>query len=466
MNEVDIAYLPAVDLRELYRRREVSPVEVTRTVLERIERLNPNLNAFVTVTPERALADAQAAEAMYAQPDPPPLAGIPTSIKDLVATKGIRTTRGSLLFADDVPDHDPVFVQRLYESGIVMLGKTNTPEGGWKGDSGNRVVGPTHNPWKHGLTAGGSSGGAAAAVAAGLGPLAQGGDGAGSIRMPAAFSGIFGHKPSFGRVPYPSPSPSEIAHTGPMTRTVADAALMLDVMSGPSSSDRHSLSRHAPFLEDIQGGIAGLRVAWSPDLGFAQVDPDVLTVCEQAVQRFSELGCHVEEANPGLADPWPVIDMLFAIGQASGVADRLDEVRDKLDQGRLKVIERALSWSAVELQQTAMRREQYFHDMMAFMENYDLLVTPTMPITAFPAGQDYPAEINGVPMRYLSWTAFTYPFNLTGQPAASVPCGFAGDHTPVALQIVGRWRDDATVLRAAARFEDSMPWAGKRPPLD
>lgn len=466
MNEVDVAYLPAAELRELYRRRDLSPVEVTRIVLERIERLNPELNAFVTVTPERALADAEAAEAMYAQPEPPPLAGIPTSIKDLVATKGIRTTGGSLLSADNVPDHSPVFVERLYEAGIVMLGKTNTPEGGWKGDSGNRVVGPTHNPWKHGLTAGGSSGGAAAAVAAGLGPLAQGGDGAGSIRIPAGFSGVFGHKPSFGRVPYPGLSPSQIAHTGPMTRTVADAALMLDVMSGPSPSDRHSLTRHASFLDDIQGGIAGLRVAWSPDLGYAQVDPEVLAACERAVQRFSELGCHVEEANPGLADPWPVIDKLFAIGQASGVAGRLDEVRDQLDQGRLKVIERAFTWTAVELQQAATQREEYYRDMMAFMEDYDLLITPTLPITAFPAGQDYPQEINGVPMSYLSWTAFTYPFNLTGQPAASVPCGFAGDHMPVALQIVGRWRDDATVLRASARFEDIMPWAGKRPPLE
>jgi aspartyl-tRNA(Asn)/glutamyl-tRNA(Gln) amidotransferase subunit A len=161
-----------------------------------------------------------------------------------------------------------------------------------------------------------------------------------------------------------------------------------------------------------------------------------------------------------------VIDKLFAIGQASGVAGNLDEVRDKLDQGRLKVIERAFSWTAVELQQAATQREHYYRDMMAFMEDYDLLITPALPITAFPAGQDYPEEINGVPMSYLSWTAFTYPFNLTGQPAASVPCGFAGDHMPVALQIVGRWRDDATVLRASARFEDIMPWAGERPPLD
>ncbi len=233
MSDERIFYSSATELIERYRARELSPVEVAQATLDRIEALNPKLNAFVTVTPERALEDARRAEEAYTSGDPPPLAGVPASIKDLVPTKGIRTTRGSLLQPNWVPDADPVFVQRLNDAGIVMLGKTNTPEGGWKGETTNRVAGTTRNPWNLDRTPGGSSGGAAAAVAAGMGPIAQGGDGAGSIRIPAAFSGIFGHKPSFGRVPYPGSSPTLLAHTGPMTRTVRDAALMLDVMSGP-----------------------------------------------------------------------------------------------------------------------------------------------------------------------------------------------------------------------------------------
>jgi aspartyl-tRNA(Asn)/glutamyl-tRNA(Gln) amidotransferase subunit A len=465
MDATDLCFLTAEQLVDLFRRGELSPVEVTEAVLARIEELNPRLNAFVTVTPERAREDARRAEQAYRDGDPGSLAGVPVSIKDLVPTKGIRTTRGSLLSADWVPDYDPVFVRRLYDAGVVMLGKTNTPEGGWKGETTNRVAGTTYNPWNLERTPGGSSGGAAAAVAAGLGPLAQGGDGAGSIRIPAAFSGIFGHKPSFGRVPYPGSSPTQLAHTGPMTRTVRDAALMLDVMAGPDPSDRHSLAKAPSFAEDIEGGIGGLRVAWSLDLGYATVDPEVATLTAAAAGRFEEQGCHVEEAHPGLDDPWELIDILFAIGQAGAIAERLDELGPQLDQGRLRLIERAIHWSAVDIQQAMSKRDVYWDGMRAFFERYDLLITPAVPVPAFQAGIDFPPEINGVEMGYLSWTPFTYPFNLTGQPSASVPCGFTADGLPVALQITGAWRDDATVLRASARFEDIAPWAGLRPAI-
>ncbi len=465
MDAADLCFLSADELVERYHRGELSPVEVTDAVLERIERLNPALNAFVTVTPERARKDARRAEEAYRTGDPPALAGVPVSIKDLVPTKDIRTTRGSLLSADWVPDFDPVFVQRLYDAGVVMLGKTNTPEGGWKGETTNRVAGTTFNPWNLNRTPGGSSGGASAAVAAGLGPLAQGGDGAGSIRIPAAFSGVFGHKPSFGRVPYPGSSPTQLAHTGPMTRTVRDAAMMLDVMAGPDPSDRHSLAKAPSFVEDIEGGIAGLRVAWSLDLGYATVDPEIAELTTVAARKFEQLGCHVEEAHPGLADPWEIIDILFAMGQAGVVANRLDEVGPLLDQGRLRLIERALDWSAVDIQQAMSRRDEYWDGVRTFFETYDLLLTPTCPVAAFQAGIDFPPEIDGVAMSYLSWTPFTYPFNLTGQPSASVPCGFTVDGLPAGLQITGRWRDDAAVLRAAARFEEIAPWADARPAL-
>lgn len=466
MDATDICYLSASELIALYRRGELSPVEVTEAVLERIAQLDPQINAFVTVTPERAMEDARRAEAAYrAGGETPPLAGVPLSIKDLVPTKGIRTTRGSLLDADWVPDFNPVFVQRLYDAGAVMLGKTNTPEGGWKGETTNRVAGTTRNPWNLEKTPGGSSGGAAAALAAGMGPLAQGGDGAGSIRIPAAFSGVFGHKPSFGRVPYPGSSPTHLAHTGPMSRTVRDAALMLDVMAGPDPSDRYSLAKAPSFAEDIEGGIGGLRIAWSLDLGYASVDPEVGELAAAAARRFEELDCTVEEAHPGLEDPWEIIDILFTIGQAGAYAGRLEEVAPLLDQGRLRQIERAGRWSAVDMQVALSRRDAYWDGMRTFFERYDLLITPAMPMTAFEAGRDFPPEIDEDSTNYLKWTPFTYPFNLTGQPSAAVPCGFTSEGLPVGIQITGRWRDDATVLRAAARFEELQPWHVRRPPL-
>ncbi len=470
MGNDDICHLSAVELREHYRRRELSPVAVTEAILARIERLNPALTAFVTVTPELAIEQARQAERAYAAGGSPGrLAGIPISIKDLTPTKGIRTTRGSLLDPDWEPDFDAPFVERVYAAGAVMLGKTNTPELGWKGETSNRLVGSTQNPWRHGRTAGGSSGGAAAAVAAGLGPLAQGGDGAGSIRIPAGFCGIVGLKPSFGLVPnYPPSATGDLSHPGPMTRTVRDAALLLDVVAGADVRDRLSWSSGVDHLTAIEGGVSGLRVAWSPDLGYAPVEPAVRELTTVAARRFADLGCAVEEANPGLPDPWPIVDAIWASAQAGFHLERgdLDAVRDRLDPGRLEVIERARHLTGAEVAAARIRREAYYQAMCGFMERFDLLLTPTLPLTAFAAGADQPGQVAGVPTDYLSWTPFTYPFNLTGQPACSVPCGFGPDGLPVGLQIVGRWRDDATVLRAAAAFEAIAPWAHHRPDLD
>ncbi len=465
MEMLDICYLPATALRELYRRREVSPVDVTKGVLERIEQVNPSLKAFITVTPELALEGARAAEAAYLRDDAPPLAGIPTAIKDLVPTKGIRTTYGSLLHKDWVPDEDPCFVQRLYSAGIVMLGKTNTSEMGWKGDAGNRIIGPTPNPWRPDRTSGGSSGGAAAAIATGLTTLAQGGDGAGSIRIPASFCGVFGFKASFGLVPYPGNSPSLLAHTGTITRTVADSALMLSVIAGPDASDRFSFPADTGFPRLIEGGVKGLRVAWAPRLGGVAAEAHVIEVLGGAIERFREIGCSVDGVDAGPPDPWPILDTIWLASQAGAYAENLERVRDLLDPGRLPLIEAGLRLPATALAQAMGRRHDYYLAMHRFMEGYDLLLTPTMPITAFPLGADQPEMVAGRPCSYLDWTPFTYPFNLTGHPAATVPCGFASDGLPVGLQIVGRWHDDATVLRAAHAFEQIAPWNGRRPPL-
>jgi len=464
MDTADLCYLPALDLRELFAKRELSPVELTTAILDRITAINPSLNSYITITADLALKQARSAEASYAQGDAPPLAGIPFSLKDLTATKGIRTTRGSLLYQDWLPDYDAPLAERLYAAGGVLLGKTNTPEFGWKGDSGNRVCGPTHNPWQHGTTAGGSSGGAAAAVSAGLGPLAQGTDGAGSIRIPACFCGVYGLKPSFGLVPqYPASLVEPFSHAGPITRTVADAALMLNAVRGADPHDKLSWADDTDYLSAMKGDIEGLRVAFSPDLGYAAIEPEVRALVTQAVQRCADLGCHIEEVHPGLPDPWDLVDTVWASAFA-GAFD-LDEVGDQLDPGLVEVIEASYRYTATQLARAHQNRLEYYNQWRIFMRDYDLFLSPTLPVTAFPAGDHHPATIDGRPTTYLGWTAFTYPFNTTGQPAATVPCGFAANGLPVGMQIVGRHREDATVLRASAAFEAIAPWTARRPAL-
>lgn len=469
MTETDLCYLSALQLRDLYQKGEVAPVEVTEAILRRMDQLNPSLNAFITTTPELALKGARAAEKAYQTDEsPPPLAGIPTSIKDLVAMTGFRTTRGSWRYRDSVSDFDAPIMDRFHAAGAVIIGKTNLPEFGWKGDSTNRIIGSTHNPWQHGRTAGGSSGGGTAALAAGLGPLAQGSDGAGSIRIPTSFCGVYGLKPSWGIIPqYPASAVELFSHLGPMTRTVADSALMLNIMAGADPRDRLSIPTDTDYLAALEGGIAGLRVAWSPDLGYALVDPEVREIVTKAALRFEELGCHVEEAHPNLEDPWEsIVHVIWASAFAGIHLHDLDAVRDQIDPGLVRVIEQGLELTGAEVAIAYAKRNDYYHAWREFMEGYDLVLTPTLPVTAFPAGDDHPGQIDGQPTTYLSWTAFTYPFNITGQPAASVPCGFDHNGLPVGLQIVGRWRDDVTVLRASAAFEGLAPWADKRPPLN
>jgi aspartyl-tRNA(Asn)/glutamyl-tRNA(Gln) amidotransferase subunit A len=455
----------AIELIERYRARELSPVEVTESVLTRIDALNPELNAFITPTPELALERARAAERAYRDGTAGRLAGVPVAIKDLTPTKGIRTTFGSLLYDEYVPDEDTPDVERLYQAGMVMLGKTNTPEFGWKGDSGNRLIGPTRNPWNTTRTAGGSSGGSGAAVAAGLATLAQGSDGAGSIRIPASFCGIFGLKPTTGLVPRVPSSMSVHSHVGPMARTVRDAALLLTVTAGYDVRDRNSWSHGIDYLADLESNIEtrGLRVAWSPDLGYAQVDPEIAEIAQAAAARFEELGCLVVEDHPRAPDPWPVIEVVFAVSQYSRHIDDLDEERDRLDPGRVELLEYARTLSAANIMRAHNEWNAYYHVWRQFMHDYDLVLTPTMACPPFAAGDHKPETVAGEPTTYLGWTGFAYPFNLTGQPAATVPCGFTADGLPVGLQIVGRMREDHVVLRAAAAFERAQPWEAIAP---
>jgi aspartyl-tRNA(Asn)/glutamyl-tRNA(Gln) amidotransferase subunit A len=417
----------------------VSAAGLTRETLARIEATEPAVNAFVTVTADLALEQAALADAGGAGG---PLAGIPVAIKDLVDVAGVPTSMGSLVHQGRVADADSPLVARIRAAGAAIVGKTTTSEYGWKGESGNRVNGPAHNPWRHGLTAGGSSGGSAAAVAAGVVRMAQGGDGAGSIRIPASFCGVFGLKPTVGLVP--TVPGSGLSAQGPIARTVADAALLLDVMAATS---------YSASLED---GVEGVRAAWSADLGYAAVEADVLEVAAAAARRLSELGLQLEDADPGLEDPWPIVDPIWAWNQAQ---DEDLAKRDLADPGRWEVVERGLRMTAADHATALEEKARYTAAMDAFFERHHLLITPTMPCPPFRAGADQPGWVAGRPTEYLSWTAFTYPFNVTGQPAASVPCGRDSDGLPVGLQIVGRRGEDALVLRAARAFERAFPWS-------
>ncbi len=472
MSSADLCFTPATELAALIRHKALSPVELTEAILARIEQLNGWLGAYCTVTAEQARVDARAAEDAVMREDIlGPLHGIPISVKDLTYTKGVRTTRGSRLWADYVPDEDAPVVERIKAAGAIILGKTNTPEVGWKGDSDNPLFGPTYTPWDttRTLTAGGSSGGAGAAVAAGLGPLALGTDGAGSIRIPASFCGIVGLKQQLWRVPtYPASTVETVAHTGPMARTVRDAALLLNVIAGPDERDRLSLPAiDTDWLVACEGGLVGLRVAWSPDLGYAAVDPEVAEITARAAQRFADdLGCILEEANPGFADPGRAGRIIFYGGVAANFVDLPPERRALLDPNLLRAIaEEADGLTAIDYIKANSTRQAVWESLRRFFGSYDLLLTPTIAVPPFQAGTEGPPEVNGRAVERLGWTPFSYPFNLSGNPAITIPAGFTAAGLPVGLQIVGRRFDEATVLRAAACFESIQPWAHLRPEI-
>jgi aspartyl-tRNA(Asn)/glutamyl-tRNA(Gln) amidotransferase subunit A len=455
-----IAYMTGSELVSAYLSRELSPVEVLRETLDRVEELNQTFGVFITLSPEVALKQALASERRYAARAPASAVdGLPLTVKDIVATRGIRTTYGSLIWRDNVPDTDAPIVERLASAGTVLLGKTNTPEKAWKAESENRLIGPTRNPFDRDLTAGGSSGGAAVAAALGLGVLHQASDGAGSVRIPASFCGVFGFKPSASLIPQAPPSAAgDISQLGPITRTVRDSALFLDATAGLDSRDRWSYNTNNDYLSSCDGGVRGLRMAWSPDLGHAWVEPEVLQLVTAAVKIFEELGANVESAHPAVDDPWDILDTIWATAHAGMHVDDFEQLRSLMDPGRVKVIERGRSIRGDTVVAMQMKRNEYYESWRRFMDNYDVLLTPTVPITAFELGTDAPRQVNGSRPAYLEWTPFTYPFNLTGFPAATVPVGRTSAGLPVGLQIVGGFRADAVVLTAAAAFEQARPW--------
>jgi aspartyl-tRNA(Asn)/glutamyl-tRNA(Gln) amidotransferase subunit A len=456
----DLADCSAIELLDLYRNRQASPVEATRAVLARIDRLNPALNAFCHLAPDEALLSARASEARWHSAHPcGVLDGVPASIKDLILTRGWPTLRGSrTVDPKQAWDEDAPATARLREAGAVLLGKTTTPEFGCKGETNSPLTGLTRNPWDPSKTPGGSSGGTAAAVAAGMGPLSVGTDGAGSVRIPAAFCGNFGLKPSFGRVPaYPLSPMGTVAHLGPHTMSVRDAALMMNVLKQPDPRDWTSLPPDtSDYLATLDDGIRGLRIAYSPALGFAQgIDPEVAAAVRAAVQQLQALGAILEQVDPGIDDPLPITIGLWFAG-AWAIWNTLSHEQQALaDPDFATEAEQGSKYSVLELHRLTLARGALGAHMRQFMQRFDLLVTPAVAVPAFDARPPGSVPMNAQSM--LGWTPFSYPFNLTQQPACTIPCGLTKSGLPIGLQIVGPMFGDALVLRAARAYETAHP---------
>ncbi len=450
-----------------YKASGFSPVDVARSCLAQIAARDGAIKAMSLVDERTTLLMAEASSKRWKVGEPiGPLDGIPVLIKDLLLVKGWPTKRGSKTTDIDQPwNQDAPCVARLREAGAVFMGMTATPEFGWKGVTDSPLTGITRNPWDLTKTPGGSSGGSSAALAAGYGTMAIGTDGGGSIRIPAAFTGTFGLKPSFGRVPaYPLSAFGTVAHVGPMARNVRDAALMLNEISKPDDRDWHALPDNSTNFEKASHeGIKALRIVFSPNLGYADVDPEIAELVRRAVDVLADLGAEITQADPGFEDPAKIFRTIWWGGARSIASSMSDEKKALLEPALADVIEQAQSITVEDVYEANRLRGQLGSQMRQFMAKYDALITPALPIPAFKAGElkPGPADPTG---KWVNWTPFTYPFNLTQQPAASVPCGFVASGLPAGLQIVGRMYDDLTVLRIARAYEKATKFYKKRAP--
>ncbi|MDX8535785.1 amidase family protein [Mesorhizobium sp. VK25A] len=468
MDSESVCYLPAVELAELFRTKKLSPVEYMDALLDRVTKLDPKLHVFAYLAADRAMDEARKSEAaIMTGARVGRLHGVPATIKDFSITKDMPTQFGSKIFAGHQPHEDTQVVSRLRDEGAIILGKTAVPEFGWTGVSRSPLTGITSNPWKLGYNAGASSAGAGAAAAAGIGPLHQGSDGAGSIRMPAHFSGVFGLKPSFGRVPYSPVGTDDLcSHSGPITRTVGDSALMLEVIAGPHFLDHTTLEAGpANYLSRLRQGIKGSRIAYSPDLGVARVDPEVASLVKVAAARFEELGAKVEEVATPWAKDGPELIRFFWSAHLAGLAQYLPEWEEHMDPGLVACIRESKDIRITEYQTMRERKMTYVANIHRWFQDWDFLITPSVSVAAFPAEKLMPDHWPTHPWDWISWAEFSYPFNMAWNPAASVPCGFTSSGLPVGMQIVGKRFNDLGVLQASAAFEALQPWADKRPKL-
>lgn len=471
----ELCFTPARRLARLIRARKLSAVEVMRAFAERIERLNPKVNAIVTFLPERALSEARKLDRRLARKGGAdglgPLAGLPIAYKDMVPTKGIRTTFGSPIYADHVPGEDHALVERLSAAGAILIGKTNTPEFAAGSQTFNKVFGATLNPYDTTKTCGGSSGGAAVAVACGMLPFADGSDLGASLRNPGNFCNVVGLRPTPGRVPsYPSnDSWASLSVIGPLARTVDDAALLLSAMAGPDPRAPTSIAVPGKtFARPLARSFKKVRVAWSRDLGGLPVDPRVTRVLEAHRKTFESLGCSVENAEPDLAGADEAFQTLRAVLFVQKYGELLKTHRDQIKDTVVWNIEEGLRLDGPRIARALNLRSRVFHAMRSFLERYDYLLLPVNQVLPFPVAQPYPTEINGVQLsNYIEWMKTCYAITMTSHPAISVPAGFTADTAPlpVGIQIVGRYRDDFGVLQLAHAFEQETQTWKRRPPL-
>ena len=452
-----VLQMSAAQLLDAYATRSLSPVEVTTSMLASIARIDPKLNAYCFLDADVTMQDARASEARWMKNEPLGLIdGVPTSVKDVVLTTGWPTLKGSKLSSTNGPwDEDSPATARLRENGAVILGKTTTPEFGWKAIGDSPLTGITRNPWSLDHTSGGSSAGAAAGLAAGLATLAIGSDGGGSIRIPASFCGVAGLKPTLGRVPYYPPSAMSIlGHCGPMARTIKDVAMLLNVLSGSDPREAYALPPFdGDFRDGIDSGVEGLRVALSMTLGYAHVDPEVRALVLAAAKRMQALGANVEETDPGFESPREAFDVLWKSGAANAVSKLPQDRLDLLDPGFAAAARDGRHFSAIDYVKADFVRTELGICMAKFHQRFDILLTPTVGKPALPVGTDlYDPSVE---RDWIDWAPFSYPFNMTRQPAVSVPCGLTAAGLPVGLQIVGPLYSEALILRAAKAIEMS-----------
>jgi amidase len=465
----EICFIDAVDLARMIRDKEVSALEVMTAFLSQIEQVNPKVNAVCSfIGEEAALNAAKKADEKLAKGEPVgPLHGLPHAVKDLALTDGIRTTFGSRIYKDFIAGEDALFVERLKQGGAIIIGKTNTPEFGAGSQTFNEVFGATRNPYDLSKTCGGSSGGAAVALACGMLPLADGSDLGGSLRNPASFCNVVGFRPSPGRVPsHPVMLAwNTLAVEGPMGRTVQDVALLLSVMAGPD--ERSPISINEPgstFSRPLQRDFKGARIAWSRDLGRYPVQPVVNEVCDRARSVFAALGCQVDDGQPDFNDADEIFQTLRAWAFAQTRGDDFIKHRSLMKDTVIWNIEQGLKLSGVDVARAEAKRTQLYHRVREFMERYEFLILPVSQVAPFPVDIDWVREINGVKMgSYIDWMATCYAITLTGLPAISVPCGFTSDGLPIGLQIVGRYQRDFDVLQLAFAFEQATQYGGIRP---
>lgn len=476
----DLMFLPAWKQRELLSKKEVSSVELTETALRRIDALDSKLHAFLTVDREGALKTARAADDAQSRSRSPlelgPLHGVPVAVKDLEMTKGLRTTFGSVIYKDHVPDYDSVVVERLRKSGAVILGKTNTPEFGLSGECWNRLLADCSNPWDLTRTSGGSSGGSAASLASGMCALATASDGGGSTRLPAHYTGLYGLKVTQGRIPLyggvGKPAIYQMANSGPIARTVRDAAILLQLLSGYDSRDPGSLRQKAPdFLAALGGGVKGMKVGWSVDLGFAPVEPDIAAAIKEAVKTFASLGAHVEDAKIKL-DPPPTeyfATIWFSTSNAAYGHLMQNHLAD-LNPYVVNQIYRGTQVTGADYSRALRLRDVLIGQFGDYFEKFDLLLCPAVPFTAYTHRKPPQTIADKPPLKTAGGLTFGLNpfmpiFNLSGNPAASIPVGFDRNGLPIGMQVVARLGNEESILRASAAFEEARPWTGKRPPV-